>query len=345
MIAGPTAGGKTELAIACARLAESRGLVPPGGAQVVSADAFQVYRGLDIATGKPTPAERRGVAHHMLDILEPTEAFTVAQWLELATGAIAGIESLPGGGWPIVAGGTHLYIKALLDGLFEGPGADHALRARLASIPPETLRAELERVDPVAAGRIHRADLRRTIRALEVYRLTGRPISEHQRQWDAGGREADGPTSGKPPAGRLLLVTMHWGAEAINARINRRVKAMFEAGLVGETRQLIEAGRLGHNAAQALGTRQIAEAIASESQSGFSLINTMERVKIETRRLAKNQRTWLRRLATDHGQGHRHVRLEAEGKDPNDMAQIIVDQCFRTDLAPSSADPAANEPD
>ncbi|UYV12477.1 MAG: tRNA (adenosine(37)-N6)-dimethylallyltransferase MiaA [Phycisphaera sp.] len=314
VIAGPTAGGKTGLAIACAKLAEASGLTPH--AAVISADAFQVYRGLDIASAKPTREERDGVPHHLIDIVEPTEPFTVAQWLELATQRIDEIEAA--GGWPIIAGGTHLYIKALIDGLFDGPPADDALREQLRAMPPAELRAELELVDPQAAQRIHPADQRRTIRAIEVHRITGTPISDHQNQWDSG----TGPL-----ADRLLLVTLQWPTEAINTRINARVKAMVQAGLVEETRHLWEANRLGPQAAQALGTKQI----LAHLQSGFPLDSTIERTKIETRRFAKNQRTWLRRLASQAASSPKRLAFHPESEDAGTFTQTLVQQCFTTD--------------
>lgn len=317
VIAGPTAGGKTSLAIACAKLAQANGYTPCGA--VISADAFQVYRGLDVASAKPSMDERQGVEHHLIDIVEPSEPFTVAQWLELATTKIDEIEQA--GGWPIVVGGTHLYIKALIDGLFEGPPANDALREELRAVPAAERRAELERVDPKAAERIHPADERRTIRALEVYRLTGMPISDHQNQWDSGSN---------PLADRLLLVTLHWETDAINRRINSRVKAMVEAGLVEETRRLLDSGKLGPQAAQALGTKQIAEALPASDQSGLSLEDAIERTKIETRRFAKNQRTWLRRLAAVPGETPKRLAIHPDGKDANKLAQAIVTTCFKS---------------
>lgn len=315
VIAGPTAGGKTSLAIRCAKFAGAQGLTPH--AAVISADAFQVYRGLDIASAKPSMEERQGVPHHLIDIVEPTEPFTVAQWLDLATQKIDEIESE--GGWPIIAGGTHLYIKALIDGLFDGPPADEALREQLRAMPPAELRAELERVDPAAAQRIHPADQRRTIRAVEVHRLTGTPISDHQSQWDP---KPDGPTN--PLAHRLLLVTLQWPTPAINTRINARVKAMVGGGLVEETQRLLDAGTLGPQAAQALGTKQI----LAHLQSGFPLSDAIERVKIETRRFAKNQRTWLRRLASDTAGPPQRMAFHPESQDAEEFTQSLVQQCF-----------------
>ncbi|MEO1008877.1 MAG: tRNA (adenosine(37)-N6)-dimethylallyltransferase MiaA [Planctomycetota bacterium] len=315
VIAGPTAGGKTEIAIACARLGAERGA--PG--EIISADAFQIYRGMDIGTGKAPQAERDpsqgGVPHHLIDIVEPMERFTVADWLARAAEAIADIEVR--GGWPIVAGGTHLYVKALLDGLFEGPPADEALRAELRALGLPALREELGRVDPASAARIDANDERRTIRALEVWRLTGRTISDCQRQWDSA--EPSGPLHG-----RALLVVLDWSAESINRRINARVRAMLEAGLAGEVRRLDEAGRLGPQAREALGYKQLLGA----AQSGFSLDSAAERIKIETRRFAKNQRTWLRRLVASPPGGASILRVDPENRDPGEIAQGIVKHCF-----------------
>lgn len=278
IIAGPTAGGKTELALTLA----SR--LP--GAEIISADAFQVYRGMDIGTGKAPPAERASIPHHLIDIVEPTEPFTASDWLARARATIAAIRSRAGS--PIVVGGTHLYIKMLLDGMFKGPAADPSFRAELEGMDSPALRAELERVDPSAAGRIHPNDRRRTIRALEVHRLTGRTISEQQRQWDSG--DLDPAWGDDIPA----LMILNWSSEGINRRINARVRAMVEAGLEAEVRGLLEGGRLGPQACEALGYKQFAEHLAGR----LGREQAIERIKIETRRFAKSQRTWLRRLGT-----------------------------------------------
>jgi tRNA dimethylallyltransferase len=279
VICGPTASGKTDLAVAVALELAERG----SPAQVISADAFQVYRGLDIASAKPTEAERRGVPHHLIDVVDVEERFTVAQWLGLAEAAIAEIRGR--GAVPIVVGGTHLYIKALLDGLFEGPGADEGIRAELAAMDAADRRAELERVDPEAAERIHANDDRRTIRALEVYRITGTPISELQKQWDRA----------QPDRSDRKLVILDWDVPELNSRINARVKRMAQAGLVAETRAL--ADRLGPTAREALGTKQVLRHLAGD----WTLDEALEQTKIETRRFAKNQRTWMRRLAATPG--------------------------------------------
>lgn len=313
VIVGPTAGGKTALAVEVAREFERRGL---GVAEVISADAFQIYRGMGIGTGKATTAEQGGVRHHLLDILDPDdpEPFTVARWLEHAERTIEDIRSRAHN--PVVVGGTHLYIKSFMDGMFEGPGADEALREQLRAIPLADLRAELERVDPAAASRIHPNDQRRTIRALEVYSLTGTPISEHQAQWD---REEHRRTD-------ALLVGLDWPPDQINPRINARVKAMIDAGFVDEVRALHSAGRLGPQAREALGYKQLADWLDAGADPQ-ALPDTIERIKIETRRFAKNQRTWLRRLRCIPGS----YWLSPAESEPTKMAQHIVSQCVAVD--------------
>ncbi len=186
---------------------------------------------------------------------------------------------------PIVVGGTHLYAKALLDGLFEGPEPDAALRAELSSRPLEELRAELLRVDPAAAARIHFNDQRRTVRALEVFRLMGTPISALQSQWDRGAR-AD-----------AMLVGLEWEKDAINARINQRVKLMMQQGLLEELRGLLARGPLSPQAREALGYKQL----LSHLEGRATLDDAVEEIKVQTRRFAKNQRTWLKRLRLTPG--------------------------------------------
>ena len=281
VIVGPTAGGKSTLAVRLSQRLSELGM-PPG--EVIAADSMQVYRGMDIGTAKPTVAERAGVAHHLIDLVDPSESFSVDRWLKLAEPLIDDLRAR--GRTPIVVGGTHFYVKALLEGLFEGPQADPALRAAMAARPPAELRAELERADPAAAARIHPNDSRRTVRALEVLRLTGRPISEHQEQWDRGRARPD-----------AVLVGLDWAPADINRRINARVRDMEARGLVAEARGLWEAGRLGPQAREALGYKQLIECF--EGRVGAA--DAIERIKIETRRFAKNQRTWLRRLRTTPG--------------------------------------------
>lgn len=251
------------------------------GPEIVSADAFTIYTGMDIGTAKPSREERASLPHHMMDIVDPecNEPFTVHDWLVRAERVIADIQSR--GGTPIVVGGTNLYVMALLNGLFEGPEPDASLRETLRQIPIAELRAELERVDPVAAGRIHANDERRTIRALEVYRQTGTPISQLQKQWEELPRKED-----------RVLVGLLWPVEEINKRINARVKAMMEAGFLQEVTDLHRAGKLGPQAREALGYKQLLEHL----EGRCTLDEAVEEIKIETRRFGKNQRTWLKRL-------------------------------------------------
>ena len=281
-ILGPTAGGKSELAVA---LAERL------GGEVISADSMQVYRRLDAGTAKPGPGLRARAVHHLIDIVEPTEPFTAADWLARAD---ALIERLRGAGRrPIVVGGTNLYLKLLLEGMIQGPGRDPELRRRLAELDLDELHDRLARVDPEGADRIHRRDRKRLVRALEVHELTGEPISRRQRQWAEHG--------GRPKGYRhdALLIGLRWPVEAVNRRINARVKAMFEPAQAGveslpaEVARLDAAGLLGPQAREALGYKQVLAALAGR----MSLAEAMERTKVLTRRFAKQQRTWLKRFA------------------------------------------------
>lgn len=279
VIVGPTAGGKSELAVAIARAL---------GGEIINADSMQVYRELNVGTAKPTAEQRAAAMHHLIDCVDPTESWTVADWLDAAEHAIADIHDRDR--LPIVVGGTNLYLKALLEGMFDGPPADEAFRASLADIPSHDLHARLAEADPESAERIHRNDHKRIVRALEVLHTTGKPMSEHQTQWD-GGDYRHNP----------ILIGLNWPTEAINRRINARVKAMFHPAacglapetetLVEETRRLEAADRLGPQAREALGTKQVLDHLAGR----LTLDECFERVKIDTRRFAKQQRTWLKR--------------------------------------------------
>lgn len=312
VICGPTAGGKTALAV---ELALTHARLGRGDAEIVSADAYLIYKGLDIGTGKPSERERRGVPHHLIDIVEPTERFSVHDWLRAAERTVDEIRAR--GNLPIVVGGTHLYIQSILHGLFEGPPPDEALRQRLRAAPAPQRRAELERVDPEAAARIHPSDERRTVRALEVYHQTGTPISRLQTQWAAA----------QPDRSDRVLVGLDWTSEAINRRINARVREMLELGLIEEARGLWASGRLGAQAGEALGYKQL----VAHFEGRASEHDAIERIKIETRRFAKNQRTWLRRLRAHPGS----VWLQAGTSTPEKLAQSLADQLF-TQRPPSA---------
>ena len=271
LILGPTAGGKTRLAIDLAKAL-------PGGGECICADSMQVYRQMNIGTAKPSPEQQAEVGHHLLDLIEASvDGFSVDSWLELAERAIDEIRRRRR--YPIVVGGTNLYIQALLEGLAESPEPDRELRRRLQAMQTGELRAWLERVDPAAARRIHPNDRKRTIRAIEVHQLTGRPLSTIQQQWHR--RQV------RPDA---RIIGLDWPPEAVNRRINARVKAMIDAGLVEEVRQLWQAHRLGRQAREALGYRQI----IAHLEGRCSLEDAIEQIKIRTRRFARQQRTWLR---------------------------------------------------
>lgn len=305
VIVGPTAGGKTRLAVECALAYRER---YGSFAEIISADSMLVYRGLDIGTAKPTAAERRGVVHHLIDICDPDEPFSVRDWLTSAEEAMADIRAR--GGWPLIVGGTHLYIKSLLEGMFDGPGADEVIRERLHALPTLELRQLLETLDPATAARLHTNDIRRTVRALEVLELTGTRISEHRQQWDKGGDARDD----------LVLCGLDWPVELLNPRINARVRLMVESGLVAEVIALREQGKLSGQSEQALGYKQILAHL-----DGHSTLNeAIEQIKIETRRFAKNQRTWAKRLRTTPGAVWLSVQDASEQELQQNIATILA---------------------
>ncbi|MFG0258620.1 MAG: tRNA (adenosine(37)-N6)-dimethylallyltransferase MiaA [Phycisphaerales bacterium JB043] len=303
VIIGPTAGGKTALSVGLAHRLRRR---VDGPVEIISADSMQVYRGMDIGTATPTIDEREGITHHLMDARDPHETFTVSEWLDEANALIAGIRERAG--VPIVVGGTHLYVKALLDGLFDGPPADEATRAELGAMESAGLHAELSRVDPESASRIHVNDRRRMIRALEVFRLTGTPISAVQQQWDTTRRQD------------ALLVALQWPAEQINPRINERVREMMQDGLLEEVRALHEADALSEQSREALGYKQLIEHL----EGRVTLEEASERIKIETRRFAKSQRTWIRRL----GVSGPAMSIEASEGTPEKWAESVERALF-----------------
>jgi tRNA dimethylallyltransferase len=233
-----------------------------------------VYRGMDIATAKPDQAARARVRHHGLDLASPAEEFNLRRFLETARELLARPDAKVLG---IV--GTPYYLHRLQEGLFEGPGADWALRATLSARGPEALHAELAGLDPEAAAAISPKDLRRLVRALEVCLATGKPFSEWQKEATSGGI-APG-----------ILLGIRRSREDLKARIDRRVDAMFAAGLVAETERL-KAGGLSRSASQALGTKEVLEYLEGRSD----LPATVALVKLRTRQFAKRQMTWFRRF-------------------------------------------------
>lgn len=295
---GCTASGKGSLG----RLLASR-----TGGEIISLDSMKVYRGMDIGTAKPSPDARAEVPHHLIDVVEPWEEFTVARFVELADQAIAGIHER---GRPIFAvGGTPLYLKILTEGMFEGPGADPELRDRLrreADVDDgAALHQRLGAVDPASSRRIHPNDLRRIIRALEVFELTGVPISTLQAQWDQQRQRYD-----------CVLIGLHRSREDQSRRIRDRVARMFDAGLVDEVRALLDSPNpLSATARKAVGYAEVIEHLRGEC----TLEQAVERIKINTRRLAKAQRTWLRRFVLT-----RRIDLQ-----PDSRAEDVADALMR----------------
>lgn len=297
IIAGPTASGKTAVAVELALRLD---------AEVVSADSMQVYRDMDILTAMPTPEEMRGVPHHMLGVFPPDQKCSAAAYRELALGRIQDI--LARGKRPIVCGGTGLYINALTRPLSFAAQGDDAIRAELTRIAEaeggrERLHDQLKAVDPAAAARLHPNDVRRVVRALEIYRITGRTQSE-QAALDA--QRGDGPFSERAYA-------LDWPREALYARIDRRVDEMLHSGLVDEVRRLMKNEAAFSTAAQAIGYKEIAAALRGEC----ALAEAVETLKRATRNYAKRQLTWFRRDA--------RVRwVAAQGLSAAEIAEKII---------------------
>jgi tRNA dimethylallyltransferase len=314
-LTGPTASGKS---------AVGHELAGRLGAEIISMDSMSLYRGMDIGTAKPDAAARREVPYHLLDVLEPGQEYSLAQYVTAAWSAAD--EVLRRGRQVLFVGGTPLYLKALLRGIFEGPPADWELRRRLereaGEAGPGYLHDRLAAVDPAAASRLKPRDTRRLIRALEVYEKTGTPISDLQRQFD------------QPlPRDECRVFALDWPRPALYARIDQRVDTMFAAGLVDEVRRLLAQGPLSRTAAQAVGYREVIEylrakgldaqgsgvefrdepapaqslsglsrkstpdPVAPESPAPGTLPEVIELVKQHTRQLAKRQMTWFRSLS------------------------------------------------
>jgi len=271
VIIGATATGKSALAMHIAQRC---------GAEILNIDSMQLYRGMDIGTAKPSPTDQNLVPHHGLDLADPNDVYTVARFAAVADGVI---EQTHQRGKPLIAvGGAPLYFKAIFEGLFSGPGADATIRARLMEQDATGLHARLLQVDPVSAGRLHPQDRKRVMRALEVYELTGTPISSLQTEWTGA--------ASRYPA---VWIGLHWDREALNRRTNLRVKEMIAAGWLEETRQLLHRyGTLSGTAGEATGYHELAEHLAGR----MSLEDAIEQIKIATRQLARRQMKWFRRF-------------------------------------------------
>lgn len=276
IILGPTGVGKSGVALGLA-------LKYRGG--IINADSMQVYRGFDIGTDKPSPAERRAVPHHLLDVAEPGDQFTAADFVRGALEAIVDIRTR--GGLPFIVGGTGLYIKALLDGLFPGPGRKPDVRRRLEAEAArdglEALYRRLEAVDPAYALKVRARDRIRIVRALEVFETTGKPISEHFRATESFVKGL-----------RQVRIGLELDRPTLVRRIEERVDRMFAAGLVEEVERLLARGVPADAPAfKGLGYKQVLSFLRNE----IGLDQARDLVKRETRRYAKRQMTWFRKMA------------------------------------------------
>jgi tRNA dimethylallyltransferase len=279
LLVGPTAVGKTALSVL---------LAERFGAEIISCDSMQVYRGFDIGTDKPGLEERRRVPHHLIDIMAGRDQFTAADFAARAARAVEDIASR--GRLPMVVGGTGLYVKALLDGLFPGPGRNEAIREGLEQEARhdglDALYARLETVDPAYAAKIGRRDRIRIVRALEVQAVTGIALSEHFRN-----------TAGFLPGYRAVPIGLQRGRAELVSRIEARIARMFERGLIEEVRGLVSSG-LPESAPpfKALGYRHALAVLRGE----MSPAEAAARTAMDTRRYAKRQMTWFRRMAGIH---------------------------------------------
>ncbi len=296
-IVGPTAVGKTSLAI---RVAQTL------GREIVSVDSRQIYRELDIGTAKPTAAEQAEVRHHAVDVADPTERFSAAMFQRVAAAAFADIRER--GGEPLLVGGAGLYLRAVLDGLFEGPPAQPAIRERLRAEAGrdgnEALHLRLAAVDPAAAHRIHRNDLLRLVRALEVYEITGQPISDLQKQWEADTARSN-----------ATIVGLRRPRETLNRRANARIRTMMADGLLDEVRGLRERYERDAPAFNGFGYGELWDHL----DGAHSEEKALEMLRRNTHRYAKRQLTWFR--------SDKRVRWAdvADDAETSDVASSVVD--------------------
>lgn len=302
VIAGPTASGKTAVSIAlCKKI----------GGEVISADSMQIYRGMDIGTAKPDAQEQAGIAHHMLGVLPPNAHATASDYGKMARQAVQEVRSR--GRMPVVCGGTGLYIDALTRPLrFSAPG-DGTMREELKAIAAgengrRTLHNILEQCDPQAAQKLHENDVRRVVRAIESFRLTGKTQAELARE-DA---QAEGEF-------REILFAAEWPRDVLYTRINQRVDCMIERGLIDEVRALLKQG-LGPDstAMQAIGYKEIVLALSGRC----TVAEAIDLMKQASRNYAKRQLTWLRRDARVHF-------LPAQGRSADDLADEIIHICCK----------------
>lgn len=272
-LTGPTASGKSAVALLIAERIN---------AEIIALDSMTLYRGLDIGTAKPMADERARVPHHLIDVLDPWEAASVALYREWAIQSVEQI--LERGKLPLFVGGTALYLKAILRGLFRGPESDAALRSALEAeaeaLGDSALHAKLAAADPMTAARLHPNDRRRVVRALEVLALTGRPMSAWQ-------------TEHGEPASGFRVLALERGRAELQARIDSRIDRMFEEGLIGEVERLRELPKPVHeNPMRAVGYAEVNDLL----NGVIDREECVARIRLRTRRFAKHQQTWFRGL-------------------------------------------------
>jgi len=273
VVVGPTGAGKSDVAL---RIAQT------WGGEILSADSQQVYRGMDIGTAKTGPKQQREVRHHLLDVLDPSKEMTAGHFVSLADQAISQIQARQH--CVVVAGGTMLYVQALLRGLFNGPPADPLLRQELEKEAQEqglvSLWQKLAQVDPQSSTTIHKTDARRIIRALEVFQKTGLPLSEHHKRHKA-----------QPDRHNALIICVQPEREQLYQRINARVLQMIDAGLVQEVQQLRDQGYPASlRSQQAIGYREIHDHLDQKS----TLEEAIALIQRNSRRYARRQMSWYR---------------------------------------------------
>ncbi len=298
VVAGPTASGKTGCAIALAKRIDG---------EVVSADSMQIYLGMDILSAMPSKEEQDGIPHHMLGIADPAERFSAADYRAHAQPIVQDI--LSRNRRPVICGGTGLYIDALTKPMRFSEKSDEKLHAELMAMADEPggtrrLHDELERIDPESAERLHPNDVRRVVRAIEIYRLTGITQTEQSLQ--------DAKQNGDY---NVHLYALEWPREVLYARISDRVDRMVEAGLVDEVRRLKDEAQSYPTAAQAIGYKEIAAAL----EGRMTMEDAIDKVKQATRNLAKRQITWFRRDS-------RTVWIPAQNRSCEEIAQDIIDR-------------------
>lgn len=313
-LVGPTAVGKTKISLHLAKLIN---------AEIISCDSMQVYKGMDIGTQKPNPSQQRVVAHHMIDIISPFRNFSVAEFRRRTSACISKIHKK--GKIPLLVGGTALYMKALIDGLFQGPPADRTLRKELLKQEKVngkgSLYKQLANIDPPTAKRLHPNDTRRIIRALEVYIKTNSPISELKKG-----------TRGLTDGYQVKIFALNRNRQDLYNRIEKRVDMMFKQGFIGECRWLIDPSprpsplkgrggigkRLSMTARQALGYKEAFAYLNGE----IPLQELKELIKKNTRHFAKRQLSWFRN-------DKRIIWVDVDGKTPKQIAEAIATRCTR----------------